>query len=125
MDPIANMLTIIKNGYLASKKEVSAPYSKIKEKIAKKIEDLGFLEGVRREENTLKMGLVYLDGEPVLRGIERVSKPSLRAYRQAQSIPKVLGGLGEVVLSTSKGVMTGAEAKKNRLGGEIILKIWR
>ncbi len=125
MDPIANMLVIIKNGYMASKKQVSVPFSKQKEAVAQRIESLGFVENVRKEENTLQMSLIYKDGEPALRGIQRVSKPSLRVYTTAGRIPRVLGGLGEVVVSTPKGMMTGAQARKSKLGGELILKIWR
>ena len=126
MDSIADAITIIRNGYLARKKTVSVPYSRLKKQIAEKLLLLGFLEGleVDEKEKRLKISLRYQESEPALQAIEKVSKPSLRLYTRAEKIPKVLGGRGEVILSTPKGILTGAEAKKARLGGELLLKVW-
>lgn len=126
MDPIANMITIIKNGYLARKQSVSVSHSRQKEAIAKKLKDLGYLESVVTKDGNrfLEIGLLYNRGIPVVRDVKRISKPSLRVYSSATKIPRILRGRGEVLLSTTKGVQTGAEARKAKLGGELILKIW-
>ncbi|OGY21910.1 MAG: 30S ribosomal protein S8 [Candidatus Woykebacteria bacterium GWB1_45_5] len=126
MDPVADALTIIRNGYLARKQTVSIPYSRLKEAIVKKIIDLGFLDSVAVSENErkLEVSLRYEAGESALHSIKTVSKPSLRVYKASKKIPKVLSGRGEVILSTSKGILAGAEARKAKLGGEILLKVW-
>lgn len=126
MDPISNMLTIIKNGYMARKQFVTVPYSVVKEKIAKKLLDAGFIEDVSLAENkrNLRIDLLYNDKEPVVSELKRVSKPSLRIYTSSKKIPRVLRGRGEVILSTPKGILTGSEARKIKVGGEILLKIW-
>ncbi len=126
MDPIANMITIIKNGYLARKQSVSVSHSRQKETVAKKLKDLGYLESVVTKDGNrfLEIGLLYNYGIPVVRDVKRISKPSLRVYSSATKIPRILRGRGEVLLSTPKGVLTGAEARKAKLGGELILKIW-
>ena len=126
MDPIANMITIIKNGYLARKQSVGVSHSRQKETVAKKLKDLGYLESVVTKDGNrfLEIGLLYNHGIPVVRDVKRISKPSLRVYSSATKIPRILRGRGEVLLSTPKGVLTGAEARKAKLGGELILKIW-
>lgn len=126
MDQIANMLTSIRNGYLAKKEFVEVPYSKIKAALAEKLEQLQFVQKVQAddEKRTLKIFLSYIDGQPALRGIERVSKPSLRIYTDVKNTPRVLSGLGDTILSTSKGIVSGREARKKKLGGELILKVW-
>lgn len=126
MDPIADAITIIRNGYLAKKETVSLSYSRFKKEIVEKIALLGFIDSVKANEKEKRLELVlsYSKGEPALHGIKRVSKPSLRIYRPAQEIPRVLGGRGDVILSTSKGVLIGAEARKSKLGGEVLLKVW-
>lgn len=126
MDPVSDMITIIKNGYLARKQFVSAPYSGLKERIAKKLLDLGFLLTVSKtdDKKTLQIELLYREKEPVLKEVKRISKPSLRIYRASNDIPKILSGRGEVLISTPKGILTGKEAKKANLGGELILKVW-
>jgi len=126
MDPVSDMITIIKNGYLARKQLVSAPYSGLKERIAKKLLDLGFLSNVEKssDKKTLKIELLYIEKEPVLKEVKRISKPSLRIYRASKDIPRILSGRGEVLISTPKGILTGKEAKKANLGGELILKVW-
>jgi len=126
MDSIADAITIIRNGYLARKKTVNVPYSRLKKQIAEKLLLLGFLEGLEidEKEKRLKISLRYQESEPAIHAIEKVSKPSLRLYTRAEKIPKVLSGRGEVILSTPKGILTGAEAKKARLGGELLLRVW-
>ena len=126
MDPIANIITIIKNGYLARKQSVSVSHSRQKEAIAKKLKDLGYLESVVTKDGNrfLEIGLLYNYGIPVVRDVKRISKPSLRVYSSTTKIPRILRGGGEVLLSTTKGILTGAEARKAKLGGELILKIW-
>jgi len=102
------------------------PYSKIKAALAEKLEQLQFVQKVQAddEKRTLKIFLSYIDGQPALRGIERVSKPSLRIYTDVKNTPRVLSGLGDTILSTSKGIVSGREARKKKLGGELILKVW-
>jgi len=126
MDSITNMTTSINNGYLARKQNVSVTPSRLNQEIAKSLLAAGFLEAVvlDKESRKLKLSLRYQDGQPALRGIERVSKPSLRIYTSAKKIPPVLRGLGEVILSTPRGILTGKEAKKAKVGGELLLKVW-
>ena len=130
IDPIANFISIIKNGYLAKKAEVKVPASKFKENLAKVLVKEGFLENVKTEKikdqfvENLILTLKYEGKKPVLTDIQRVSKPGLRVYLGKAKIPKVLGGLGIVVMSTPEGLMTGQEAKAKNLGGEAICKIW-
>lgn len=119
------MITTIRNGYLARKRSVDLPYSKSKNDIAKKLLELGFLEAIEsKEKRTLKILLRYEGDQPAIRGIKIISKPSLRVYTSAKAMPKILRGLGEVIVSTHRGILTGAEAKKIKSGGELILKVW-
>lgn len=126
MDPISNMVTIIKNGYMARNQFVTVPYSKVKEKIGKKLLELGYIKKVERDKNSLnlKIELSYTNNKPTLNEVKRISKPSLRVYKSSRGIPRILSGRGEVLISTPKGILTGAEAKKQKLGGELLLKIW-
>jgi len=127
MDTIADTLTIIRNGYLSRKKTVVVRYSRQNKSITEKLAQLGYLALVQEEGNgkkTLRINLLYKDNKPVLEGIRRVSKSSVRVYAAATKIPRVLGGLGEVVLSTPKGILTGAEARNKVTGGEILFKVW-
>ncbi|HEX7456290.1 MAG TPA: 30S ribosomal protein S8 [Candidatus Nanoarchaeia archaeon] len=126
MDPIANTITTIKNGYLARKKSVVVPYSRLKEDVAKKIKEAGFVESVKKTEDkrSLEISLLYENGNPAVSDIKRTSKPSLRIYTPAKRIPRVLAGRGEVIVSTSKGILTGEQARKARVGGELLLKVW-
>lgn len=123
-DPIADMLTRIRNGQSACKVSVSMPASKAKEAVAKVLQDEGYIvgfatdgEGVQKE---LKVELKYFDGVPVIEHIQRTSKPGLRIYRGKDELPKVLGGLGVAIVSTSAGVMSDAQARKKGIGGEVI-----
>lgn len=130
-DPIADFLVRIKNGYLADKKMVVAPYSKVKENLGKILVRQGFIETIRTELSSdnkkfknLRVGLKYEDKKPVLTEIKRVSKPGARIYTRKEKIPRVLGGFGTVIISTPRGLMTGREAKRKGLGGEIVCKMW-
>lgn len=127
-DPIADMLTRIRNASLAGKNEVRLPNSKLKQTVAEQLKKAGYLEAVKVEKAQPQDELIitiYEDGRsPVFTEIERVSKPGRRVYAGASDIPKVKNGRGIVLISTSKGVMTGVEAIKQRLGGELICKVY-
>lgn len=128
-DPIGDLITRIRNGYLVSQKQISLPYSAIKEEIAKILVKEGCLEevkvkGKKPQEKQLILGLKYRKKEPAISQIERISKPSLRIYLQAKELKPLRGGFGLRILSTSKGFMTDREAKKANLGGEVICQLW-
>ena len=124
-DPIADMLTRIRNANQMRNKEVSMPTSKMKVEIAKILENEGFIEGFNVKNNTLTLTLKYAENkERVITGLKRISKPGLRVYAGASEIPKVLNGLGIAIISTPKGVMTDKLARKNNVGGEVIAYIW-
>ena len=133
-DPIADMLTRIRNGVMAGHTLVAMPSSKLKVEIAKIMKDEGYLEGFEIVEGeqvahkVLRLKIKYV-GErrarrPVISGVERVSKPGRRIYTKKQDIPWVLSGIGVAILSTPKGVMTGSRARQLGVGGEIICKVW-
>ena len=123
-DPIADLLTRIRNGQTARKPEVSMASSKLKTAIARVLKEEGYIGDVRLEsegqKTTLTIGLKYYDGRPVIDRIERVSRPGLRIYRGKDELPKVLGGLGISIISTSAGLLTDAQARAKGLGGEVI-----
>ncbi len=128
-DPIADMLTRIRNGLLARHDSVLVPASQIKLSIAKILKDEGFItdyEVLRgRPQRVIKIYLKYTDKkEPVISGLKRVSKPGLRIYTQRSEIPRVYGGMGIAILSTPKGVMTGKQAWQNGVGGELLCLVW-
>jgi small subunit ribosomal protein S8 len=134
IDPIADMLTRIRNAVTAGHSMVAMPSSKLKIEIAKIMKDEGFLEGfdVAEAEQTpqkvLRLKIKYVgerrERRPVISGIERISKPGRRVYTKKQDIPWVLSGIGVAILSTPKGVMTGARARQLGVGGEILCKVW-
>ncbi|TSC75773.1 MAG: small subunit ribosomal protein S8 [Parcubacteria group bacterium Gr01-1014_30] len=129
MDPVADMLTSIRNAQAAKKESLSIPFSKLKYDIAKIIEKKGFVEKVETERKkvrkTLKITLKYGDsGEPGIFGLKRISKPGQRIYKGFGEIKRVKGGHGIAIISTSKGLMTDKEARKQRLGGEEICEVW-
>lgn len=134
IDPIADMLTRIRNAVLAGHALVAMPSSKLKVEIARIMKDEGYLEGfdvAESDDSTQKMLRLKIKyvGErrarkPVITGIERVSKPGRRVYTKRQDIPWVLSGIGVAILSTPKGVMTGSRARQLGVGGEIICKVW-
>lgn len=124
MDPIADMIVIIKNGYLAKKAEVEMPYSKFKEEIAKVLEKEGYLGKSKKDSNRLFLELVYTDGKSKVNEIKRVSKSGLRIYVKSKKIQSVKGGRGSYIISTPQGVMSSVDAKKKNLGGEVICQVW-
>lgn len=123
-DPIADMLTRIRNGQIVDKTEVVMPSSKLKVAIAKVLKDEGYIDGFSVNANEgkaeLTIGLKYYDGRPVIERIERVSRPGLRIYKNHQDIPQVMNGLGVAIVSTPKGVMTDRAARAAGVGGEIL-----
>lgn len=127
-DPIADMLTRIRNAIMARHDSVLVPASKMKISVAKILKDEGFITDYSVLKGTphrmIKVILKYVDGRSVLVGIERVSKPGLRVYVGRGEIPRIYGGLGITILSTSKGVMTGQEAWRKNLGGELLCSVW-
>ena len=124
-DPIADMLTRIRNANQMRNKEVSMPVSKMKLEIAKILSAEGFITNYTVKENTLTLTLKYgQNKERVITGLKRISKPGLRVYAGADEIPHVLNGLGIAIISTPKGVMTDKLARKNNVGGEVIAYIW-
>jgi len=128
-DPIADMLTRIRNGIQSRHDRVELPSSKLKVEIARILKSEGFISNFKLVEDKVQPVLrVYLkyseDGEPVIHGIERISRPGRRVYRNKEEIPRVLGGLGLAIVSTSKGVLSGTEAVKNGVGGEVLCQVW-
>jgi small subunit ribosomal protein S8 len=130
-DPIADMLTRIRNAIRARHNRLEIPHSKLKEHLADILKREGYLDAVAvvrpKEEGfpVLRIALRYTpDGEPVLSGLERVSKPGRRVYCSKDDIPKVLGGLGVSVVSTSRGLMSGEDCRKAGVGGEILCNVW-
>ena len=123
-DPIADMLTRIRNGQMVDKTEVTMPSSKLKVAIAKVLEDEGYIDGYTVAANdgkpVLRIGLKYYAGRPVIEMIERVSRPGLRVYKNHETIPQVMNGLGIAIISTPKGVMTDRKARAAGIGGEVL-----
>ena len=128
-DPIADMLTRIRNGLIARHDTVTIPASNMKKAIAKILLDEGYIKSVDFIDDgiqgQIKVTLKYAQGkESVIKGLKRISKPGLRVYAKNDEIPKVLGGLGIAIISTSKGVMTDKEARNAGVGGEVLAYIW-
>lgn len=128
-DPIADMLTRIRNGSSAKHQSVNVPASKMKKDIAEILLNEGFIKGYEVEEDgkqgILKIDLKYGENEErIISGIKRISKPGLRVYVNANELPRVLGGLGIAIISTSKGVLTDKEARNQRVGGEVVCYVW-
>lgn len=128
-DPIADMLTRIRNGNKANHQIISLPSSNEKKGIAQILLDEGYIKGFEVEEdnkqNILKIELKYTDrGEKIITGLKRISKPGRRIYVRASEVPKVLNGLGTAIISTSKGLLTDKAARMNKVGGEVICYIW-
>jgi small subunit ribosomal protein S8 len=130
-DPIADMLTRIRNGIQAHHDRIELPTSKLKVEVARILKSEGFIANFKemsedgKPQGTLRIYLKYSeDGEPVIHGIERVSRPGRRVYRGKEEIPAVLGGLGLAIVSTSKGVLSGTEAARQGVGGEVLCQVW-
>lgn len=124
-DPIADMLTRIRNAQSAEKASVAMPLSKLKLAIAQVLKDEGYIEDFKvngdvGNKPTLEIGLKYYAGKPVIERIERVSRPGLRIYKAAREIPQVMNGLGVAIVSTSRGVMTDRKARSTGIGGEVL-----
>jgi small subunit ribosomal protein S8 len=129
VDPLADMLTRIRNGIMASYDKVEIPCSKMKINIAKILKTEGYIRNYKIiEDNKQGIVVIYLkyneDKSPVIKGLKRISKPSCRAYSRCKKMPKVLNGLGINVISTSKGIMTDREARRMGVGGEVICSVW-
>ena len=127
-DPIADMLTRIRNANVMRYKEVEVPASKIKNEIARILKEEGFISDYKIKKNNIQDNIVlylkYSGKERVITGLKRISKPGLRVYAKAEEIPTVLSGLGIAIISTSKGFMTDKNARKASLGGEVLAYIW-
>ena len=128
-DPIADMLTRIRNASKAKLEKVDIPSSKLKLEIAKILKDEGYIKNLKmvkdRRQGLIRVYLKYNDEElPVIQGIRRVSRPGNRVYVGNDRIPKVMAGLGTAILSTPKGVQTGKQARKNNVGGEVLCHVW-
>ncbi len=126
-DPISNMLTQIRNANMALLPTIELPHSKMKESIARILQKEGYISDVGVEGKTikkLKLKLKYQGRKGVIEGLRRVSSPGLRRYVGSTKIPRVLNGMGTSIVSTSRGLMTGAEARKQNLGGELLCYIW-
>jgi small subunit ribosomal protein S8 len=128
-DPIADFLVHIRNGLIADHDEVRMPSSKFKAELARILSEQGYIEDYSVEParvgQVLRVRLKYTeDRKPVISGLERVSKPGRRRYVNADQVPKVLGGMGTAIVSTSRGVMTGHDARRSRVGGELVARVW-
>jgi len=127
-DPISNLLTIIRNGVQAGKESVDIPASKTGERILTIFKNDGYIEDFRKMEDSVqgsfKVYLKYDGKKPLITGIKRISKPGLRVYTKSDRVPRVINGLGTSVVSTSKGVLSGRDAYKQKIGGEVLCFIW-
>lgn len=127
-DPIADFLTRLRNASQSGKAEIIAPYSKIKAEIARVLKQEGYISDFELDSEgklpQLKVVTKFVNRTPAITGLKRVSKPGLRKYVGAQEVPRVLGGLGISILSTPKGVLSGREAKKENVGGELLAYVW-
>jgi small subunit ribosomal protein S8 len=128
-DPIADFLTRIRNGLRAGHDEVEIPHSKLKAELARILEEQGYIEGWSVERarvgETLRIRLKYTESRaPVISGLRRVSKPGRRTYAGSKDVPRVLGGMGTIIVSTSQGLMTGHDARRTGVGGELVAEVW-
>ena len=124
MDPVADMLVAIKNGYLAKKVQILVPFSKFKYEIAKVLENEKFVGKTAKKDNQILIELFYEDGKPKITDIKRVSKLGLRVYEKSKNLKKIKGGRGILIITTPKGLMTGEQGKTKKLGGEVICRVW-
>ena len=128
-DPISDFLTRIRNASSAGKDECVSPHSKMKAEIARILKEEGFIAGFsdakdERGHKTLVVQLKYVGGEPSINGLERVSRPGLRLYSKSSDIPRVLNGLGVCILTTPKGIMKDRDARRQKIGGEMVCNVW-
>jgi len=124
VDPLANMIVTIKNGYMARKPDVLVPFSKFKWQIAKVLENEKLVGQVSKKDNKIDITLIYEAKSPKINQIKQISKQGLRIYSKVKHLKSVKGGRGTVIISTPKGVMTDKDARRNNLGGEVICEIW-
>ena len=127
-DPISDYLTRIRNAAAAGQELVAVPYSRMKSELSRILQEEGYIWSYEVDTTgahpSLKLKLKYQDKSPVIRNLKRISKPGLRKYVSCDEIPRVLGGLGISILSTSRGIMTGSRARKAKVGGELLAQIW-
>lgn len=123
-DTIADLLSRIRNANNAAKKEVLVSKSKMSQAILEILKKEGYIEDFKAQENQILVSLKYINKKPAIRILERVSKPGVRIYMSYQDIPKVINGLGINIFSTSKGIMTGKQARMEKIGGEYLCNIW-
>ena len=129
IDPVGDMITRIRNGQMRSSNTIEMPASKFRTKILDVLRDQGYISNYKlsldkNKKNNISVNLKYKEGMPVIREITRISKPGRRVFTKADSIPKIQNGLGIAIMSTSKGVMTDNEARKENIGGEILCKVF-
>lgn len=127
MDPLADMLTSIRNANQALKPEIIVPHSQVKESAVRLLKDEGYLEAFNVEgdvKRSIRIRLKFQGRKGVISGLQRLSKPGLRLYSSSSEIPLVLGGMGIAAVSTSQGLMSGHEARRRNLGGELLFKVW-
>lgn len=123
-DPIADMLTRIRNAHMALHSEVNIPVSKMKVALASILKDAGYVDDVQVNERDISIKLKYIDGKSAISGLKRISTPGRRVYVNSREIPKVQNGLGICILSTSSGVLDGNAAHEKKVGGELLCEIW-
>ena len=123
-DPVADLLTRVRNAAGARHETVSVPASRMKAEVARILRDEGFIAGYETGERDLVLKMKYAGKLPAVSGLRRISKPGLRVYARKSEMPRVLGGLGVVIVSTSSGLMTGREAERKGLGGEVLAYVW-
>ena len=127
-DPIADLLTRIRNGQRARRAEISIPASRLKAEVARILKEEGYIQDFRQElvdgKQTLLLTLKYYEGRPVIEHIQRSSRPGLRVYKDRNALPEVLGGLGVAIISTSSGVMTDRAARQQGIGGEVLCTVY-
>lgn len=124
MDPVADALIRIKNGYQVGKVNVTVKFSKLIWKLAKLLQEEGYLSEAKQDKREIIVTLKYNSRIPAVTNVQRVSKPSLRVYKGAKDLPRVLNGLGMAIISTPKGLMTDRQARKLKVGGEVLALIW-
>jgi small subunit ribosomal protein S8 len=125
-DPVADLLTRVRNAAVARHETVSVPTSRMKSEVARILRDEGFISGYELSTNgrEIVLRMKYIGKLPAVSGLRRISKPGLRVYARKTEMPRVLGGLGVAIISTSSGLMTGREAERKRLGGEVLAYVW-
>lgn len=127
-DPIADMLTRVRNAILIRTEKVDIPASKMKVEIAKILKEEGFIKSYKilkdKKQGVLRMALKYTNSEPMITGLKRISKPGRRVYVGKDEMPKVMGGVGVAIITTSKGILTDRECRREGVGGEILCHVW-